>query len=404
MHKNYKRIKFFILNIIRILLGKLLNCLIKRDENIFLFSCNPGQTGDIFLHNTKYFYLYLNFVNKLKIKTVWLTNNNFMLEKLNNIGLKDVYTRNSLKGIYYALKAKYWFTDYIMSDTTYSILSSNAVGINFWHGIPLKKIGYDDVHPIEKSLNKIQKYIYNLLVLKDSYYNTNSEYEQSCYETAFLTEKEKIQILGAPRLDALFRDFDNQQMFMEEDYNNIKSLYKQGKKLFFYVPTFRDTQKDISGWLKSENLHNFLHENNIVLVCKLHPFDKNSLDSDLVEDFYKMASNSDIYAVLKYSDALISDYSSVAFDYLLLDRPIIYHVPDLQEYQETCRGFYTPYEEFAVGEISYNEDNLISAMQDVINGVDNYKEQRKLLRDKMFKYQDGRNCERVVEWIRSLDE
>lgn len=191
---------------------------------------------------------------------------------------------------------------------------------------------------------------------------------------------------------------------MEEDYNNIKSLYKQGKKLFFYVPTFRDTQKDISGWLKSRNLHNFLHENNIVLVCKLHPFDKNSLDSDLVEDFYKMASDSDIYAVLKYSDALITDYSSIYFDYLLLDKPILYYVPDLEEYQEKCRGFYRPYEELTAGIKTYNEDELINAMQNVVNGVDNYKGQREKLRDKMFKYQDGRNCERVVEWIRSLDK
>ena len=43
-------------------------------------------------------------------------------------------------------------------------------------------------------------------------------------------------------------------------------------------------------------------------------------------------------------------------------------------------------------------------MQNVINGVDNYKEQRKALRDRMFKYQDGRNCERVIEWIKSLDK
>ena len=398
----YKKIKWFIKRTTILIFSNLLSFFIKRNDKYIMLGCSPNGKPS-FLHNTKYLFLYLQ--NNSEYTVNWLCKDVLMIEKFKQKGYTNMYYPYSLKGIYLTLKSKYFFTDFCFPDYVSSLYTHNAVLINLWHGIPLKKIGYDDdVHPIEKSLNKIQKYIYNLLVLKDSYYNANSEYEQSCYETAFLTEKEKIQILGAPRLDALFRDFDNQQIFMEEDYNNIKSLYKQGKKLLFYVPTFRDTQKDISGWLKSRNLHNFLHENNIVLVCKLHPFDKNSLDSDLVEDFYKMASDSDIYAVLKYSDALITDYSSIYFDYLLLDKPILYYSPDLEEYQEKCRGFYRPYEELTAGIKTYNEDELINAMQNVVNGVDNYKGQREKLRDKMFKYQDGRNCERVVEWIRSLDK
>ena len=117
-----------------------------------------------------------------------------------------------------------------------------------------------------------------------------------------------------------------------------------------------------------------------------------------------MDSNADIYPVLKYSDALITDYSSIYFDYLLLDKPIIYYPIDLEEYQKKCRGFYRPYEELTAGVKAYNEQELINAIQDVINGVDDYKEERKVLRDKIFKYQDGRNCERVVEWIKNLDK
>ena len=115
-----------------------------------------------------------------------------------------------------------------------------------------------------------------------------------------------------------------------------------------------------------------------------------------------MNYDSDLYAVLKYMDAMISDYSSVYFDFLLLDRPIIYYVPDLEEYQEKCRGFYEPYENLTAGIKTRTEEELIDAMQDVINGIDNYKEDRKRLRDQTFKYQDGKNCERVVEWIKSL--
>ncbi|MBQ2871928.1 CDP-glycerol glycerophosphotransferase family protein, partial [bacterium] len=213
-----------------------------------------------------------------------------------------------------------------------------------------------------------------------------------------------IKILGSPRLDVLLHDIPNAEMFMEEDFNNIKNFKTQGKKIFIYMPTFRDTGKDISGWLKSDKLKEFLHNNNAVLVCKLHPFDKNSLDFELSEDFYKMDSDSDVYPILKYTDALITDYSSVYFDYLLLDKPILYYSPDLKEYQEKCRGFYEPYDKLTAGAITQTEQELFDAMQNVIDGVDNYKEQRKALRDRMFKYQDGRNCERVIEWIKSLDK
>ena len=86
---------------------------------------------------------------------------------------------------------------------------------------------------------------------------------------------------------------------------------------------------------------------------------------------------------------------------MLLDKPIIYYPIDLKEY-EIERGFYRPYEELTAGVKVNNEEELIIEMQKVINGIDKYKDQRKLLRDKMFVYQDGKNCERVVKWIKSL--
>lgn len=359
------------------------------------------HTRDYFMHNTKYLMLHLRGNNDFKV--VYLCDSSAMRNHLYEAGLKNVYSRKSLKGIYYAIRAKYWLYDDDKFGLTNPLLSGGAICINLWHGVPLKKIGYD-ITENYKSYPPTVRQIYDLLRNKDDFYNVNSEYEQSCYETAFLTTKDKIKILGSPRLDVLFHDFPNQDLFMEEDFAKIKSFKESGKKLFFYMPTFRDTGKDISGWLKSDKLKEFLHQNNAVLVCKLHFADKNSLNFELTEDFYKMDSDSDIYPVLKYSDALITDYSSIYFDYLLLDKPILYYPIDLAEYQGKCRGFYEPYENLTAGVKAYNEQELINAMQDVINGVDSYKDERKALRDRMFKYQDGRNCERVVEFIRSLNK
>lgn len=404
----YKQIRFFIKNIFRIAITFLVSLIFKRDKNILIMGQRKPKVkiiktqNDYFMHNTKYLFLYLNQTKQDNLKLIYLCDDKKMLKTFYDKGYKNVYPRKSIKGIYYALKAKYWLYDDSKFSVFNEILSGKAICINLWHGIPLKKIGYD-ITGNYKKYNKFQKKLYDLLRDKDSYYNVNSEYEQYYYESAFLTPPENINILGSPRLDVLLNDIPNADLFMEKDCNAVKNYKKQGKKIFIYMPTFRDTGKDISSWLKSENLKQFLQKNNIILVCKLHFADKNSLNFELTENFYKMDNDSDVYQILKYTDCLISDYSSVYFDYLLLDKPILYYVPDLEEYQKKCRGFYESYEELTAGRKSINEEELLSAMQDVINGIDNYKEQRKALRNKMFVHQDGKNCERIVEWIKSLD-
>ena len=138
------------------------------------------------------------------------------------------------------------------------------------------------------------------------------------------------------------------------------------------------------------------------MVCKLHFADKNSLNFELTDNYYKMDSDADIYPVFKYSDAMITDYSTIAFDYLLLDKPILYYPVDLQEYLKKCRGLYGEYNEITAGEKAYNENDLINAMQNIIDKNDKYKKERENLRNKVIKHQDGKNCERFMNWLKSL--
>ena len=387
--------------ILQQIIGFLLSLLFPRNKKYIVVGCNINNLN-IFMHNTKYLFLHLN-NTKSEYKCVWLTDDKNIINKLQSNGYMNVYKRTSLKGIWYALRAKYWFYDYSPSSVANKCLCHGATLINLWHGTgSLKKCGLDDNNNGIKK-DSWQGKIYQLFKVKDSFYNVDSEHEGIYRKKAFLAKDNQIIINGSPRLDVLYNDFNNAEMFMENDFNNIKSLKEKGKRLFFYVPTFRETKEDISTWLKSDKLENLLKTNNAVLVCKLHPFDVNSLNFKLSQEFYKMNSDSDLYVVLKYMDAMISDYSSVYFDFLLLDRPIIYYIPDLEEYQKKCRGFYEPYETLTAGIKAKSENELITAMQNIINGIDNYKEDRARLRNQTFKYQDGNNCARVVEWIKSLN-
>lgn len=390
--------------VLRTLFGFIVNIFIWRDKNLIIVGnksiprFKEIKKRELFIHNTKYLFLHLNQASS-KLKCIYLCDDKEILKKFKS-EFKNVYPRYSLKGIYYSLKSKYWFTDCLVDSITSPWFSYNAKIINLWHGIPLKKINNDEPG-YQRDMTKLKNKIRAFILPTENYYVVNSDYEQNCYSSAFVKPKDCIKILGSPRLDVLLHDIPNSDLFMEDDFRNIKNFKEQGKKIFIYMPTWRDSGKDISGWLKSDKLEQFLKENNAILVCKLHPLDKNSLTFNLGNNFYKMDNNSDIYPVLKYSDALITDYSSVYFDYLLLDKPIIYYPIDLEEYENT-RGFYQPYNELTAGVKTYNENELINAMKEIINDEDNYKEERKQLRDKMFLYQDGKNCERIVHWIKGL--
>lgn len=407
--KIHKQIRFVIKTFLRIAFGSVISLFIWRDKKLVLIGNYYSPVFKIngkkeqFLHNTKYLYLYLNTINT-DLKFVYLCDEKDRIEKMRQCGLKNIYSRKSLKGFYYTLKAKYWITDYDLTVVASPLLSYGAILINLWHGASgLKRFGYDSdrQNPV-KNITNFQSFIYEKLRKKDSYYLVNSKYEIQCRKTAFNAKEEQFVLLTSPRLDVLYNNIPNSEMFMEEDFNKIKNFKNAGKKIFIYMPTFRDTGKDVSSWLKSEKLKLFIGNNNVILVCKLHPSDKNSLNFNFSKNFYLMNKDSDVHPILKYTDAMITDYSGIYFDYLHLDKPIIYHIPDLHEYETQCRGFYRPYETLTAGIYTKTDEDIIFAMQDVINGVDNYKDKRKALLDEMFIYKDGKNCERVVEWIKSL--
>jgi CDP-glycerol glycerophosphotransferase (TagB/SpsB family) len=368
-------------------------------KNCIVFGLRDIKNQDLFLHNSKYFYLYLNSIGQ---KCVWLTDNEQMIKAFQDRGFL-AFKRYSLKGIYYALTSKYFITDFSkINHCISSFLPPKAYRINLWHGIPLKKIQYDVPDNLYYNQNKFEKFVRNLFDPPFHYYISTGEYETECFQTAFDISKDKILELGNQRLDALYQDIPNCDMFMETDFYKIKELKNLGKNLILYMPTFRKTGEDVSGWILSEQLQNCLKSLNAVLVCKLHYLDKNLVKISNNETIYKMNGSSDIYPVLKYFDVLITDYSSIYFDFLLLDKPIIYKPNDIVEYEKSC-GFYKPYNDITAGIKVYNEPELIDAIQNSLNGLDNFKEHRNLLCDKMFKYQDGKNCERLFNWIKNLE-
>ena len=402
MSSQYKRIKTIVKKLKVFLINNLMS-LIPRNKNIWAFNCMVNDKAGVcgFTHNTKYLFLYLSAHPEYNVTPVWITPDKEIVEVLRENGYRAYY-KKSIKGYFYCLFAKYYLLNLeVYTGEIAGRLIYGATKINLWHGIPLKYIGNDNNTDYKKNPGWF-RFIYEKLVLKNDYMIVNGEYEEKIYYNAFFMKKGKVKMLGSPRIDTIYKKLPGEELFMEKDIDYIKLLKQKGKKIIIYVPTYRDTGKNVSGFVENPCLKNILSDNNAVLLCKLHPVDNNNLKIDTSEEFYKIGNRSDVNAILKYCDFLITDYSSVAFDFLLLDKPIVYYPLDLEEYQRTCHGFYTDYKEYVAGPVAYREDELISELNEALNGVDEYREHRKILRDKMFKYQDGENCKRVTDWIRSL--
>ena len=217
-----------------------------------------------------------------------------------------------------------------------------------------------------------------------------SKYWQSVYAKAFGVQENQVYCTGMPRVDSLLNpDAKDIQAFYEK-YPQCKN-----KKCILYAPTFRG---NIIDGLKIDPLNLEMIENQLsdewIILYKLHPLLQN------VDYKAKRAVNvnqEDLYTLMHISHCMISDYSSIIFDYSLLRKPMISYVPDLESYKETI-GLNIDYNEFP-GDICRNEQEVLSAIQ----RLDEYDYESLLkFQQKYIVYTDGKNTERVVQLIENM--
>ena len=175
------------------------------------------------------------------------------------------------------------------------------------------------------------------------------------------------------------------------------------------MPTHRESATSIGKApsplmpLDFESLNTFCSKNNFLMVVKLHPFVM-QFQSDFsppegYSNIYFHTTQGDIYPLLKYTDVLVTDYSSIYFDFLLLDRPIVFYDYDYEEYSSNMGGFFYNYEENAPGEHANNQDLLHEAILDSVNFPDKYSDARLQCRKKFFTYNDAKSSERILKQI-----
>lgn len=247
------------------------------------------------------------------------------------------------------------------------------------------------------NINNGDEFFFTYMAATSNYFKKIMSEEYGCQES-------NIAVVGDPILDELL------------DAKVDNTLFSSFNKMILWLPTFRksdylgyddSTIEDLIPLFKPEDyseLNRQLAKRNIKLIVKLHPVQNadssitmhySNLDVYTNDDF--LTTNYTLFGLMKQSDVLIGDYSSASMQYLVLDKPMAFVVPDIDEYAQK-RGFvFENPEEYMGGHIIKDKEKFYAFLDDIASDKDVYKEKRHRILHEMYEYADDRNCERIVK-------
>jgi len=275
-----------------------------------------------------------------------------------------------------------------------------TVYVQTWHGTPLKKLGLD-IEEVHMPGTQTDKYRENILSESEnwSFLISPNRYSSEIFKRAFGYTGEIIES-GYPRNDVLYTAD-------EEATDAIKRKLEIliEKKVILYAPTWRDDDFYKVGQYKFTfqfelNKMKERFGDDFVLLTRMHYLVAENFDFAAHGDFVKdVSSYPDISELYLVSDILITDYSSVFFDYANLNRPIIFYMYDLDDYRDRLRGFYFDIEKEAPGPIVDNEEALFDAIEYALRNGQLYPEAVEKFRNRFCYLEDGNSTAKLIDRI-----
>ena len=359
--------------------AKWVSFLIPVDRKIWVFGNTYGYKD-----NPKYVYERLLEHQEPLVRPIWISKQ----KKDTNSNVKgECYYYLSLKGVYFQYRASAAILATGMNDVASFTLGNKQV-IQLWHGVPIKKLLLDSVEtsPIPSRFKFLNQVFYKLLKRKLNSYSmvcAVNEHNRQCLAKAFGLPLDKVKVTGMPRHDIILK---------------LEPVTISGKsqKRILYAPTWHSSLEDARNWLSkvlSQELKTYCKENNIALDVSIHPLNQKLKSDRELFDGTKLLVCEDINEQLVNYDLLITDYSSIAFDFAILDRPVIFSCSEIDKYAAQ-RGIY---EDF----ISLLKDNNVSGSL-LIEQVDGYFNGG-LSVTPIYEYpQLGTACNRVIEEVKRI--
>ena len=276
---------------------------------------------------------------------------------------------------YYLAKAKYWVFNCKMQE--FIKKKDTQIYLQTWHGTPLKRLGHDISVDESTTFSRTGMTYeqmcqsYDVDVKRYTYMISPNRFCSAVFPSAFGINKEKLIETGYPRNDFITNASKEDVMRIKKNLN-----IPLDKKVILYAPTWRDNSYVAAGYtfeLKAD-FHKWkeMLSDEYVVVFKPHYLIINKYKDDysLKGFLYSIEANAEINELYVISDVLITDYSSVFFDYAVLNRPIYFYMYDFNDYRDQLRGFYLDVYTEMPGKIYEEENGLLEA---IVNKEFNYE-------------------------------
>lgn len=376
-----------------------LSYLIPKKKNLMLFKASNN--------NVKYLFFYACRRQQADgAEVYYLTRNKKIHENFAAAGMPTM-AYPSFRCFWQMFRADAFIMDNHISPLNYYIFY-RAKKIQLWHGIPLKQIGPVSIKGIKTMREGWAKEVAKKVAFYpgyDIFMSTSDFYTQDVFAATIKTKR--FLDYGYPRNDLLFAPPDLPDALTDTDAENnriIRKAKQDGWKVILYGPTFRDTGGDpiTDQAVDLARLNEFAARNQLLFVFKFHPTTRAHGLIRNLSNCIEYDKGKDIYPVMSLIDLMITDYSSIYLDYLLLKRPVVFFPYDYAKYRSQDRDLLVDYDWITPGPKCYTQPELEEELiRLLVAGQDSHQARRQEILDIAFKYQDGHATERIWQAILS---
>ena len=338
--------------------------LFPRTDKLLVFGSYRGAFND----NSKYLFLYANEHLKNR-RVVWVTTSKKTAKHVRNLGY-EAYSVASFKGFFCALRAKYWFVNTNTADILFC-LSGGATVVNLWHGVPMKAIEFGitegDLAKRYQDREFWEVFYHPACFRRPDYMVSTTDFFDEVFARCFRIRKDQCLQVGCPRNRMLQLPIEQVKAFVEryesEPTKQLIQKISQYDEVFVYMPTWRDSQRNwFAGGIDLDAFNECLKKKNAFALMKPHVntiIDKTVAYSNMLF----IDGRFDMYCILPFTDVLITDYSSILYDYILMPekKVILFHY-DYEEYVRS-REFLFPIEDNIVGRRAYSFEELLHVIE-----------------------------------------
>ena len=373
-----------------------MSLLIRPDPKKVLFI---GRAGGRLIDNCKYAFMEACRTN-YGFSPLFLTWHKDEYARLNEAALPAAVFPDDIKKIA-ACSAVVCDDFWWRSEPVYALLH-NRPSFQLWHGIPLKAIGRSEIESEVNMDDDKAKYLQSMYSGYDAVLSTSEYASSHIFSRVFFGGE--FAHTGYPRNDALLRKVSAHDLIGSNAalLGRVRMHKRSGGKVAFFMPTFRDSGGNLFSDqpLDFHALDRLCGECGLLLIIKLHPFVNVDVQGSLA-NLVIMQSGHDAYPLLGQADFLITDYSSVYFDFLLTGRPVLFFTYDLEKYITRDREFMLDFESMSPGLKVRAQTELFTAIRSLAAGEDDgFSTQRAELAARLFAHCDAGSSRRVCEFVR----